>query len=76
MKTSEKGIELIKSFEGFRSHAYKAFKNEPYLTIGWGHYGADVKENDFWNEKHADRQLKKDLVKFENLIIAYDYHYH
>ena len=76
MKTSEKGIELLKNFEGFRSHAYKALSNEPYFTIGWGHYGADVKENDFWNQKHADRQLKKDLVKFENLVIAYDYHYH
>ena len=43
MKTSEKGIELIISFEGFCPKATKCIKSEKYYTIGFGHYGKDVK---------------------------------
>lgn len=38
------GLTLIKEFEGCRLTAYKAVPTERYWTIGWGHYGPDVKE--------------------------------
>lgn len=33
------------SLEGFEGTAYRATKGEEFLTIGYGHYGPDVKEN-------------------------------
>ena len=42
MKTSQKGIEFIKSFETLQTQAYKAVPTEQYYTIGYGHYGPDV----------------------------------
>ena len=46
MKISDNGIALIKKYEGCRLHAYKPVPTEKYYTIGYGHYGADVKEGD------------------------------
>ena len=46
MRTSKAGIDLIKSFEGFSPKACKCVKSEKYYTIGYGHYGADVSEED------------------------------
>ena len=45
MKISKNGIELIKCFESFSPKACKCLSTEKYYTIGYGHYGADVKEN-------------------------------
>ena len=66
MKISEKGIKLIKSFEGLRLKAYKPVKTEKEFTIGYGHYG--VPEGTVWTQKQADEQLVKDLVKYENYV--------
>ena len=44
MKTSQNGINLIKQFEGVRLEAYKAVPTEEHYTIGYGHYGPDVKK--------------------------------
>ena len=44
MKISSNGLNLLKRFEGCRLTAYKCFSHEKYYTIGYGHYGADVKE--------------------------------
>ena len=66
MHISEKGIRLIKSFEGCRLKAYKPVKTEKEFTIGWGHYG--VPEGTTWTQKQADDQLVKDLVKYENYV--------
>ena len=38
------GLALIKRFEGCRLKAYKPVPTEKYWTIGWGHYGPDVRE--------------------------------
>jgi GH24 family phage-related lysozyme (muramidase) len=42
MNISQKGINLIKSYEGLMLHAYKPLPTEKYYTIGYGHYGSDV----------------------------------
>lgn len=71
MKTSNKGIELIKSFEGFCSKAYKCVSTEKYYTIGYGHYGADVNKNDTITEEKATELLASDLVGFEAKVNKY-----
>lgn len=71
MKTSEKGIELITRFEGFCSKAAKCLKSEKYYTIGFGHYGKDVKENDTITKSKAVDLLKSDLEKFEKKVNKY-----
>ena len=38
MKTSTTGVNLIKSFEGFRSAAYRD-SGKGVVTIGYGHTG-------------------------------------
>lgn len=60
MKLSEKGLALIKRFEGLRLKAYKAVPTEKYYTIGYGHYGADVSEGMEITEATANRYLLQD----------------
>jgi GH24 family phage-related lysozyme (muramidase) len=64
MNISQKGIDLIKSFEGLVLHAYKPVSTERYFTIGYGHYGSDVKQNQTITQKQAEEYLKQDLQKF------------
>ena len=72
MKTSEKGIELIISFEGFSKRACKCVDSEKYYTIGYGHYGKDVEPNDTITKKEALVLLKKDLLSFEKKVDKYN----
>ena len=72
MKVSENGINLIISFEGFCSKATKAVKTEKYLTIGFGHYGKDVSENQTITKADAKILLEKDLKKFETKVLKYN----
>lgn len=65
MKTSRKGIDLIKKFEGCRYVAYKALPSEQYYTIGYGHYGADVTPGMSITPEDASNFLMRDLGKFE-----------
>lgn len=71
MNISQKGIDLIKSFEGVRLSAYKAVSTEKYYTIGYGHYGPDVKSSMRITQVQADELLKQDLIKFESAVDAY-----
>ena len=64
----EAGIALIKSFESCRLTAYKALASEQYYTIGWGHYGADVKEGMRITQAEADALLMQDLKKYEDYL--------
>ena len=64
MKISDQGIALIKSFEGCRLTAYKAVSTEKYYTIGWGHYGADVKAGQTISQDEADALLFSDIQRF------------
>lgn len=68
MKISENGLNLIKQFEGCRLTAYKPVAAEKYWTIGWGHYGADVKQGQTITQAQADQMLKNDMVQYENAV--------
>ena len=72
MKTSKKGLELIKKFEGCRLTAYKALPSEKYYTIGYGHCGSDVKKGQTITQEEADTLLAKDVKKFEYRVSAYE----
>lgn len=72
MKTSEKGIELIISFEGFSKRACKCVDSEKYYTIGYGHYGKDVEPKATITKKAALALLKKDLLSFEKKVDKYN----
>lgn len=72
MKTGEAGINLIKSFEGLRLKAYKPVATEKYYTIGYGHYGADVKPDMVISNAYAEALLRLDLDKFERAVNSYE----
>lgn len=67
--TSQLGIDLIKSFEGFRAETYSCPAGIP--TIGYGTTKIDGIEIPFGlvvTEEDAELLLKEDLVKFEHVI--------
>lgn len=72
MKISENGLNLIISFEGFCPNATKAVKTEKYYTIGYGHYGKDVEENQSITKEQALKLLKKDIKRFETKVMKYN----
>lgn len=57
---SEEGINLIKKFEGCKLEAYR-LEGEKFYTIGYGHYGADVKPGQKITHEEAERLLIADL---------------
>lgn len=64
MKISNKGIALIKEYEGCKLKAYRCSAN--VLTIGYGSTGSHVKEGVVITQAEAEELLKKDLVRFED----------
>lgn len=60
---NDKGIELLKSFEGCKLQAYQDIKG--VWTVGYGHTGVDVHPNMEINQAMADSMLAKDLNRFE-----------
>ena len=62
MSISDNGVELIKSFEGYRAQAYLN-PGEQYYTIGYGHCGPDVYKGMVITEEQARNFLKNDMVK-------------
>lgn len=70
MKTSNPGINLIKSFEGLRLKAYD--DGVGVWTIGFGTIkypnGVRVKKGDTCSDAQAEQYLRNDLVTFENAI--------
>lgn len=75
MKISQTGLNLIKSYEGCQLTAYKAVSTEKYYTIGYGHYGADVKKGMKITQAQADAYLVSDLSKFETKVNKYQTKY-
>ncbi|HHQ6569478.1 TPA: lysozyme [Serratia fonticola] len=65
LKTSQRGIALIKSFESLELKAYPdpATGDKPW-TIGWGHTKG-VKPGDLITEQQAEALLTEDLAVFE-----------
>lgn len=67
MQISQKGLDLIKEFEGLRLEAYKC--SAGVATVGWGHTGPDVKLGMKITEDQAEALLKQDLAKFERGVL-------
>jgi len=73
MRTGQKGIDLIKKYEGCKLTSYlcPAMK----WTIGWGntHYedGSDVKDGDTITQERADELLLNLLPKYEATVNKY-----
>lgn len=63
MQVSQKGIDLIKRYEGLVTHAYLCPAGR--YTIGWGHIKG-VKKGDVVTEAQAENLLKQDLRLFES----------
>lgn len=69
-KVNERGLALIKSFEGCSLHAYPdpGTGGEP-ITIGYGHTGG-VKRDATITQAEADALLASDLARFESGVDA------
>lgn len=65
-KTSQTGIDLIKSREGLELKAYKDIAG--IWTIGYGHTGDDVTEGMEITEAEAEALLARDLKSRETVI--------
>lgn len=68
MRISKAGVDLIKSFEGFRSKAYIPVKGDKW-TIGYG-FTKGVKEGDVMTRAQADVRLKEELLEYERAVWA------
>ena len=66
-KTSQNGVNLIKSFEGCYTRAYWD-KWGKVWTIGYGHTGKDVYSGLVISEQQAENLLKQDLKRFEGYV--------
>lgn len=75
MKISENGLNLIKQFEGCVLHAYKCVPSEKYYTIGYGHYGADVRAGQTITRETAESMLRDDIKRYETLVNIYQGQY-
>ena len=68
MKIDKYGEKLIKKFESCKLTAYKVDKAEKYYTIGWGHYGADVKKDMKISKERANELFRNDIKCFETSV--------
>lgn len=66
MHTSQKGLDLIKSFEGLRLSAYRCPADIP--TIGYG-TTAGVKMGDTITKELAEDLLREDVARFEAQVL-------
>lgn len=72
MRISQKGIDLIKKYEGCRLTAYKCPAG--IWTIGYGHT-LNVHLGDVITQEDAENYLRDDLIKYEMMVNAYNYKY-
>ena len=63
MQIGEKGLDLIRKYEGLRLVAYVCPGGK--LTIGYGHTGPDVKSGQKIDVERANELLIKDVQRFE-----------
>lgn len=73
---STNGLKFTAAWEQLKTKAYRATPNEKYLTIGYGHYGADVKPGDTITEEGAINLLNNDMadaVKLADTIASYKF---
>jgi GH24 family phage-related lysozyme (muramidase) len=69
MRLSEKGLNLIKKFEGVRLTSYKCSANVD--TIGYGHTGPDVYPGLKITEAEAEDLLLKDVESFQQCVSSF-----
>ena len=65
MRTSQKGINLIKEFEGCRLKAYKCPAG--VWTISYGHT-SNVRPNQSITREEAEKLLREDLRMYEHHV--------
>ena len=53
--------DVIRKAEGLELEAYKPDETEEEFTIGYGHYGSDVKEGQTITEEEAEELLDEDV---------------
>lgn len=68
-KTSEKGIELVKKFEGFNPQKYKCAGG--FETIGFGHRLLPNENYSYISLDCAQEILLRDLIRFEQSVTKY-----
>lgn len=68
MELNKDGLDFIKNYEGLRLKAYKVLDSEKYYTIGYGHYGADVRFGQEITKARADELFKQDVSRFEKAV--------
>lgn len=72
MKTNKAGIELIKSFEGYRGTAYRCPAG--VWTIAFGHTNG-VHQGMTCTREQGEEWLKQDLLSSETAVTAWNYLY-
>lgn len=73
MKISQRGIDLVKEFEGMYLTAYRCPAG--VWTIGYGHTG-DVQPGDVITAAWAEELLREDMAASEKHVAKYDGIYH
>lgn len=68
MHMSERGLGLIRKFEGLRLHAYADAAR--VWTIGYGHTGPDVHAGMEIEPERAEQLLQADAARFEKGVAA------
>ena len=67
---SQRGIDFIKQYEGFIPVATR-LTGEQHLTLGFGHYGVDVKEGQTITQEQANELLRADLKGYTDLVLKH-----
>lgn len=68
-KINQKGIDLIKKFEGFKPRAY--YDIAGVLTIGYGHTSKTLTPLSEITEEEAEELLRKDIATAELFVNSY-----
>lgn len=68
MKPSENAYQIIKDWEKYSPRPIKAIPQEPYYTIGYGHYGSDVKKNMYVTPEQALQLMKEDVDTYSERL--------
>lgn len=71
MRVSDSQVARTARWEGLRLGAYKPVSSERYYTIGYGHYGPDVKRGMRITRTRALQLLKRDMKTAEDAVNKY-----
>ena len=63
----QRGVDLVKSFEGCKLKAYR-LPGETIWSIGYGHQAHDIVENMTISQERADELLRIDLALYEGYV--------